>query len=135
MRIVYTPAALRDLDQIAEWLALHYPTIAPVVEIRIRAVVARIGQWPESARRSAERSGVRVVPVGRYTLTGSFIGSRQMLWKFFTFITRRANLGSRANSEPVASVGLAKAREHRAHAVCRRKLHPRGHASLCPPLL
>jgi toxin ParE1/3/4 len=66
MRIVYTPAALRDLDQIAEWLTLHYPTIAPAVEGRIRAVVARIGHWPESARRSAKRAGVRVVPVGRY---------------------------------------------------------------------
>jgi plasmid stabilization system protein ParE len=66
MKVVYTPAALSDLDQIAEWLAFHYPTIAPAVEGRIRAVVARIGQWPESARRSAKRAGVRVVPVGRY---------------------------------------------------------------------
>jgi len=66
MRVVYTAAALRDLDEIADWLALHYPAIAPAVERRIRAIVARIGRWPESARRSEKRPGVRVVPVGRY---------------------------------------------------------------------
>jgi plasmid stabilization system protein ParE len=66
MRVVYTAAALRDLEEIADWLAVHYPAIAPAVELRIRAAVARIGRWPDSARRSAKRSGVRVVPVGRY---------------------------------------------------------------------
>jgi toxin ParE1/3/4 len=66
MKVVYTAAALSDLDEIADWLATHYPTIAPAVERRIRAVVTRIGRWPESARRSAKRSGIRVVPVGRY---------------------------------------------------------------------
>jgi toxin ParE1/3/4 len=66
MKVVYTPAALRDLDEIAEWLAVHYPTIAPSVERRIRAVTAHIGRWPESARRSAKRAGVRVIPIGRY---------------------------------------------------------------------
>jgi plasmid stabilization system protein ParE len=66
MKVVYTAAALRDLDEIAEWVAVHYPTIAPAVEQRIRAVVARIARWPESARRSAKRPGVRIVPIGRY---------------------------------------------------------------------
>jgi toxin ParE1/3/4 len=66
MKIVYTPAALNDLAEIADWLAINYPTIAPAVERRIRAVVAHVSRWPESARRSAKRSGVRVVPVGRY---------------------------------------------------------------------
>ena len=66
MKVLYTPAALRDLAEIAEWLAVHYPTIAPVVERRIRTVVGQIGRWPESARRSAKRPVVRVVPVGRY---------------------------------------------------------------------
>jgi toxin ParE1/3/4 len=66
MKILYTDAALRDLTEIADWLAGHYPAIAPVVERRIREVVARIGRWPESARHSGKRLGVRVVPVGRY---------------------------------------------------------------------
>jgi toxin ParE1/3/4 len=66
MRVVYTAAALEDLDKIADRLANHHPEIAPAVELRIREVVRRIGRWPESARRSAKRSNVRVVPVGRY---------------------------------------------------------------------
>jgi plasmid stabilization system protein ParE len=66
MKVVYTAAALKDLDEIADWLVAHYPVIAPVVERRIQDVVSRIGRWPESARQSAKRSGVRVVPVGRY---------------------------------------------------------------------
>ncbi len=45
---------------------MHYPAVAPHVERRIRDVAARIGRWPESAPRSAEREGVRVMPVGRY---------------------------------------------------------------------
>jgi len=66
MKVVYTPAALRDLAEIADWLAEHYPTIAPEVERRIRDVIAHIERWPESARRSAKRPRVRVIPVGRY---------------------------------------------------------------------
>lgn len=66
MKVVYTPAALRDLAEIADWLTLHYPTIAPAIESRIRAAVERIGRWPESAQRSNKRPGVRVAAVGRY---------------------------------------------------------------------
>jgi len=66
MKVVFIDAALRDLDEIAEWLAAHYPALAPEVERRIRAVVTRIAHWPESARRSAKHPGVRVVPLGRY---------------------------------------------------------------------
>jgi toxin ParE1/3/4 len=66
MKVVYTAAALKELDEIAEWLSTHYPTIALAVEWRIRNVVARIARWPMSARRSGKRPGVRVVPVGRY---------------------------------------------------------------------
>jgi plasmid stabilization system protein ParE len=66
MKVVYTAAALRDLDEIARWIAARYPTIAPAVERHIRVTVAVIGRWPESARRSAKRPGVRVGAVGRY---------------------------------------------------------------------
>jgi toxin ParE1/3/4 len=66
MKVVYTDAALRDLDDIADWLAVHYPSIAPAVEQRIRTLVAHIGRWPESAPRSTKRAGVRVLTVGRY---------------------------------------------------------------------
>ena len=66
MKVVFTAAAQNDLREIGEWLAKNYPVVAPQVEKRIRDVVARIGQWPESAPPSANREGVRVVPAGRY---------------------------------------------------------------------
>jgi plasmid stabilization system protein ParE len=66
MKVVYTDEALKDLDAIADWLIVHYPAVAPVVERRIRSVIAHIARWPESSRRSARRSGVRVVSLGRY---------------------------------------------------------------------
>jgi toxin ParE1/3/4 len=66
MRVVYTAAALQDLDQIADWLRLNYPTIASDVERQIRTAVLRISHWPESARRSSKRPNVRVVSVVRY---------------------------------------------------------------------
>jgi len=66
MKVVYTAGARSDLDEIGEWLSGHYPTIAPAVERRIHNVIARIAQWPQSARRSAKYPGVRVVPIGRY---------------------------------------------------------------------
>ena len=66
MRVVYTDEALRDIEAIAEWLAAHYPTVAPAVEKRILSVVAHIARVPQSSRRSAGRSGVRAAPLGRY---------------------------------------------------------------------
>lgn len=66
MKVVYTEDAVRDLGEIADWLVLHYPTVAPAVERRIRAVAAQIASWPQSSRRAAGRPGVRVAPLGRY---------------------------------------------------------------------
>jgi toxin ParE1/3/4 len=66
MKVVYTEEALKDLDAIADWLFVHYPTAAPAVERRIRSIVAHIARWPESARRSASRPDVRMASLGRY---------------------------------------------------------------------
>jgi plasmid stabilization system protein ParE len=66
MKVVYTESALDDLAHIANWLTAHYPAVAPAVERRIRRLVAHIAQWPEGARQSAKRAGVRVAPLGRY---------------------------------------------------------------------
>jgi plasmid stabilization system protein ParE len=66
MKVVYTDEALNDLAAIADWLMVHYPRVAPVVEQRIRRVVAHIARWPSSARRIPGTSGVRVAPLGRY---------------------------------------------------------------------
>ncbi|WP_315778526.1 MULTISPECIES: type II toxin-antitoxin system RelE/ParE family toxin [unclassified Bradyrhizobium] len=66
MRVVYTDEALRDLEDVAVWLADHYPIIAPAVERRIKRVVAHIARWPSSARRVADRPDVRAASLGRY---------------------------------------------------------------------
>jgi toxin ParE1/3/4 len=66
MKVVYTEEALKDLDAIADWLIVHYPAVAPLVERRIRSIVAHIARWPESSRRSTKRPDVRVLALGRY---------------------------------------------------------------------
>lgn len=66
MKVVYTDDAITDLDSISEWLAIHYPTIAPLVARRIQSVVDHISRWPESARRVDDRPDVRAVPLIRY---------------------------------------------------------------------
>jgi hypothetical protein len=51
-------------------------------------VIARIGDWPDSAQEVAERPGVRTVPLIRY-LYKVFIGTADKKSKYFTFITPR----------------------------------------------
>ena len=66
MKVVFTDSALRDLDDMTIWLAVHYPGLGAAVERRLRIVVAHIARWPESMRASAKRPGVRVALLGRY---------------------------------------------------------------------
>lgn len=66
MKVVWTQAALADLDDILAYTAENYPSLVGPIETRIRAVVARIGRWPESARIVEQQPDVRVVPLLRY---------------------------------------------------------------------
>jgi plasmid stabilization system protein ParE len=66
MKVIYTDEALRDLDDILEFIELHYPAISVAFEERLRAIERRIGSWPKSAEEVAQRPGVRVVPCVRY---------------------------------------------------------------------
>jgi toxin ParE1/3/4 len=66
VKVVYTDAALRDLDDITIWLSGHYPGLGAAVEQRLQIVTAHIARWPESMRASVHRPGVRVAPLGRY---------------------------------------------------------------------
>jgi toxin ParE1/3/4 len=61
MKAVYTEDALRDLDAILAFIEQHYPTVTAAFENRIRATIARIKAWPESAPRNANRLDVRAV--------------------------------------------------------------------------
>lgn len=66
MKVLWTDEALRDLDEIVGYILIHYPKAAPAFDARIRAVISRLGRWPNSARRSTYRDEVRVIPLGRY---------------------------------------------------------------------
>jgi toxin ParE1/3/4 len=66
MRIVFTDEALRDLDEILNFIAEHYPATASPFQQRLRTVLRRIGTWPGSAEEVGQRPGVRVVPLVRY---------------------------------------------------------------------
>jgi len=50
MKLVWTDAALADVDDVLTFIGSNYPALATPLEERIRAVAARIGKWPESAR-------------------------------------------------------------------------------------
>jgi toxin ParE1/3/4 len=66
MKVVYTDEALRDLDEILEFIELNYPMILVAFERRVRAIERRIESWPESAQEVEQRPGVRVVPLIQY---------------------------------------------------------------------
>jgi len=66
MKVVFTDEALRDLDETLTFIASNYPAISASFERRLRAVMARIGRWPESAQEVEQRPGVRMVPLVRY---------------------------------------------------------------------
>lgn len=66
MKVLWTEAALADLDNILAYTGVHFPARADALERRIRSVIARVAARPESARAVRERPGVRVVPLLRY---------------------------------------------------------------------
>jgi plasmid stabilization system protein ParE len=66
MKVIFTEAALADLDDVFSFLASNHPELVPAVEQRIRGVIARVARWPGSARIVEERPGVRVAPLVRY---------------------------------------------------------------------
>jgi plasmid stabilization system protein ParE len=75
MKVIYTDEALRDLDEILEFIELHYPAISEAFEERLRAIEQRIASWPKSAEEVAQRPGVRVVPFTSITVLGRSRGS------------------------------------------------------------
>jgi plasmid stabilization system protein ParE len=66
MKVIYTDEALADLDGILAFIASNYPSIYDAFQSRLRSVVARIGNRPESAQEVTDRPGVRVAPLIRY---------------------------------------------------------------------
>ena len=66
MKVVFTDDALRDLDEILQYISQHYPLVYEPFETRLRTIVTRIGAWPESAQEVEQRPGIRSVPFIRY---------------------------------------------------------------------
>jgi toxin ParE1/3/4 len=66
MKVAFTDEALRNLDEILGYTATHYPTVYDALVVRLRSVIARIAEWPDSAQEVIGRPGIRVVPLIRY---------------------------------------------------------------------
>jgi toxin ParE1/3/4 len=66
MKVVFSAAARRDLDEVLGYLADNQPHLEGLVERRIRAVLNILSQWPESARTVAQRPKVRVASLVHY---------------------------------------------------------------------
>ena len=66
MKVVYSPTAQADLDDILDYTSKQFPGQANALEARIGSVIDRVATWPESAELVDGEPGVRVVPVLRY---------------------------------------------------------------------
>jgi len=66
MRVEYTNRALADLRKISADSRAFGDVVTAALEARIRKVVARIAEHPETAASVIERPGMRVVPLIRY---------------------------------------------------------------------
>lgn len=66
MKVVFTDEALRDLDEIFQYISENYPAVYRPFEKRLRTIVMRVGNWPESTQEVLQRPGIRSVPFIRY---------------------------------------------------------------------
>jgi toxin ParE1/3/4 len=67
MNVIYSPRALRDLEQIAAYyMAVADPSIAAAVGASIERVIDRITRSPFSAPKLTKRPDVRMAFVLRY---------------------------------------------------------------------
>jgi toxin ParE1/3/4 len=66
MKVVFTPGARADLDDILSFITTNYPGVVDVFERRLNLIMRRIEMWPDSAAAVADREAVRVVPLVRY---------------------------------------------------------------------
>ncbi len=66
MRITYSPRAVADLGEIADFLTKRNPKVALAVEVRIREVLGRLAEFPDMGKSLGQRPSVRVIPLGRY---------------------------------------------------------------------
>jgi toxin ParE1/3/4 len=66
MKVVFTPAARADLDNILSYIASNYPGAVGAFERRLKLVLRCIEMWPNNATTISDRRGVRQLPLVRY---------------------------------------------------------------------
>jgi toxin ParE1/3/4 len=66
VKIVYSPRAIADIIDIADYLKARSPTGAHAVQLRIERSIALLAEFPGAGRTLAQRPQVRVMPLGRY---------------------------------------------------------------------
>lgn len=66
MKVVWTPGAFADLDDVLRYTGSSFPQSAAPLEQRIRATIARLSEWPLSAKELEGRPGVRVATLVRF---------------------------------------------------------------------
>jgi addiction module RelE/StbE family toxin len=66
MNVTWSPEAIADLGEIADYLKARSPRGAAAVGERIEEVVSLLAQHPGIGRVLEQRPSVRVMPLGRY---------------------------------------------------------------------
>ena len=73
MKVEYARRVVADLADISAYsLKLFGGPVSAALEKTILASIARIAATPEIGQRVTQRSNVRVLPLGRYTLQNLF---------------------------------------------------------------
>jgi plasmid stabilization system protein ParE len=63
MKVIYTEEALENLDGILAYISSNYPTVFEAFQSRLRSMVNRMSDWPDSAQEVAECAGRAADPI------------------------------------------------------------------------
>jgi len=68
MKVVMTPGARADLEDILSFLSSNYPGAIAAFERRLKLTLRRIERWPMSAAVVADRSAIHMAPLVQSTM-------------------------------------------------------------------
>ena len=66
MKVRYSPRSVSDIEGIADYLKERSVRAPAAMESAIRTIVQLIAEFPNCGRAVEQRTGVRVIPLGRY---------------------------------------------------------------------
>ena len=93
MKVVMTPGARADLEDILSFLSSNYPGAIAAFERRLKLTLRRIERWPKSAAVVANRNAIHMAPLFRYPYK-IFIGSHTTLKFRISTLRRGGGAGS-----------------------------------------